>query len=40
MPFRLFLIFAKNSYFIKKKKSEGRVKGRDGQKETVINNHA
>lgn len=40
MPFRLFLIFSKNSYFIKKKKSEGRVKGRDGQKETVINNHA
>lgn len=40
MPFRLFLIFAKNSYFIKKKKSEGRVKGRDGQKENVINNHA
>lgn len=40
MPFRLFLIFAENSYFIEKKKSKGKVKGRDGPKENVINNHA
>lgn len=30
MFFCLCLIFVKNLYFIKKKKSEGRVKGCDG----------
>lgn len=39
MFFCLFLIFVKNLYFIKKKKSEGRVKGCDGKKENVINNY-